>query len=243
MFENSYSKVGLSKLLYTDTDASKFRYSDFINWKKWVDDNNVIVPHWKEVEAYDDRYSSGHKIFETNSKVYGSFEDELDGLDGDEYIFYCIEKKSWLYAYCKNNKWDGKFRFKGINENSLMITLNEDFISKKVIKHKATKDKKAWEEEYYYIPPKSEEEVYKYYSSNKNLSFNKKSFEGMNNAIKFFKQIYETGEGYVLSQSFRKIVKNLSRNVDIDNEDKYNDLINKIQVNITLKHINIKKNI
>jgi hypothetical protein len=47
MFENSYSKIGKAGLLYTDTDASKFRYSDFINWKKWVDDNNVQVPHCK----------------------------------------------------------------------------------------------------------------------------------------------------------------------------------------------------
>lgn len=45
MYENSYSKVGLDQLLYTDTDASKFRYSRFIEWKKEIDDNNIQVPH------------------------------------------------------------------------------------------------------------------------------------------------------------------------------------------------------
>jgi hypothetical protein len=50
MFENSYSKVGLNELLYTDTDASKFRYKKFVEWKKWVDESNIQVPHWEEVE-------------------------------------------------------------------------------------------------------------------------------------------------------------------------------------------------
>ena len=36
MYENSYSKIGLDQLLYTDTDASKFRYNDFLKWNKWV---------------------------------------------------------------------------------------------------------------------------------------------------------------------------------------------------------------
>jgi DNA-3-methyladenine glycosylase II len=32
MFQNSYAKIGKANLLYTDTDASKFRYKDFITW-------------------------------------------------------------------------------------------------------------------------------------------------------------------------------------------------------------------
>jgi hypothetical protein len=234
MYENSYSKVGLSKLLYTDTDASKFRYKDFEVWKNWVDTNNIQVPHWKEVETYDSRYSD-HKIFVKGSKVFGSFEDELEDMNGDEYIFYCIEKKSWLYAYKTNGVWNSKFRFKGLNGDALLLSLNEDFIKNKIVKHKAKDNIEAWDEKVYYIEPHSEEEVYKYYVNNR-----QKSIES-GNEIKFFKQIYETGEGYVLTQSFRKIVKNLSRNVELDNEDKFNNLMNSIQVNITLKHINIKK--
>ena len=84
MFENSYSKVGLKELLYTDTDASKFRYKKFIEWKKWVDESNVQVPHWEEVEKIDARYKN-HKIYESGSKVFGSFEDELEDMKGDNY--------------------------------------------------------------------------------------------------------------------------------------------------------------
>jgi hypothetical protein len=234
MYENSYSKVGLSKLLYTDTDASKFRYKDFELWKNWVDKSNIQVPHWKEVEEYDERYKD-HKIFVSGSKVFGSFEDELEDMVGDEYIFYCIEKKSWLYAYKKDGKWNSKFRFKGLNGSALMLTLDEEFVKNKIVKHCAKENKPAWEEKIYYIEPYSEEKVYQYYVNNK-----QKSIED-GNEIAFYKQIFETGEGYVLTQSFRKIVKNLSRNVNIDDENKYNNLINNIQVNITMKHININK--
>lgn len=234
MYENSYSKVGLSKLLYTDTDASKFRHKDFINWKKWVDTKNIQVPHWKEVEAYDKRYAD-HKIFVSGSKVFGSFEDELEDMNGDEYKFYCLEKKSWLYSYKIENKWNSKFRFKGLNGSAIMLTLDEEFVKSKIIKHKATDVKPAYNETKYYIEPYSEEKVYQHYTKNKISSIEN------GNEIKFFKQIYETGEAYVLTQSFRKIVKNTKRNVGIDDEDKHNDLINNIQVNICMKHIKINK--
>jgi len=234
MYENSYSKVGLSKLLYTDTDASKFRHKDFINWKKWVDDKNIQVPHWKEVEVYDKRYSD-HKIFVSGSKVFGSFEDELEDMNGDEYKFYCLEKKSWLYSYKKDDKWNSKFRFKGLNGSAVMLSLDEEFVKSKIIKHKATEIKPAHNETKYYIEPYSEEKVYQHYTNNKISSIEN------GNEIKFFKQIYETGEAYVLTQSFRKIVKNTKRNVGIDDEDKHNDLVNNIQVNICMKHIQINK--
>ena len=107
MFENSYSKVGLDQLLYTDTDASKFRYKRFLEWKDWVDKENIQVPHWEEVELIDERYKN-HKIFESNSKVFGSFEDELEEMKGDKYTFYCLEKKSWLYDVDGHSK----YRFK-----------------------------------------------------------------------------------------------------------------------------------
>jgi hypothetical protein len=234
MYENSYSKIGLNKLLYTDTDASKFRYRDFINWKKWVDDNNVQVPHWKEVEDYDERYKN-HKIYSDNSKVFGSFEDELEDMVGDDYIFYCIEKKSWLYSYNKNNKWNSKFKFKGINGSARLLSLQEDFIGSKIVKHKAKDDIEAWDETVYFIKPNMDIDVYNYYTKN-----DEKAIEN-GNEISFYKQIFETGEGYVLTQSFRKIVKNTKRNVNIDDDKKFNDLINSIQVNINIKHINIKK--
>ena len=229
MFENSYSKVGLKELLYTDTDASKFRYKKFIEWKNWVDNENVRVPHWEEVELIDERYKT-HKIYETGSKVFGSFEDELEDMVGEKYTFYCLEKKSWLYDVDGHSK----FRFKGLNGAARMLTLEEDFIGKKIIKHKATDKKEACEEVKYYVKG-CEEDIHNYYQENRNTAIES------GNEVKFFEQIYATGEAYVLCNSFRKIVKNSAHNVELGNEGKYNNLMNKIQVNYMMKHINLNK--
>jgi len=230
MYEHSYSKVGLDQLLYTDTDASKFRYSKFVEWKKWVDENNVQVPHWKEVEDIDERYKN-HKIYEHGSKVFGAFEDELEDMVGDKYTFYCLEKKSWLYDVDGHSK----FRFKGLNGSAQLLTLEEDFIDKKTIKHKAKGDVPAYDEVKYFIKDDIEEDVHNFYQSNTANAIES------GNEVKFFEQIYTTKEAYVLCNSFRKIVKNSAHNVVLGNEDKYNNLMNRIQVNYMMKHINLNK--
>ena len=224
MFENSYSKVGLDQLLYTDTDASKFRYSRFIEWKNWVDTNNIQVRHWPEVELKDPRYKD-HRIYDSNSKVFGSFEDELEEMKGDNYIFYCLEKKSWLYAV--DNK--AKFRFKGLNDNAQILTLEEDFINRKISnKGKPNEAMKI------NITKGAERAVHKFYNNNKANAI------GNGNEVKFFEQIYKTGEAYLLCNSFRKIVKNSLRNVEVGQDDRYNVLMNSIQVNYMIKHIKPK---
>jgi len=230
MYDYSYSKVGLKDLLYTDTDASKFRHKKFIEWKEWVDNENIQVPHWQEVEKIDERYKN-HRIYETGSKVFGSFEDELEDSVGTDYVFYCVEKKSWLYSY------DGhaKFRFKGLNGDALLLTLAEDFIKAKTINHKSKDGKPSWDETKFFIEKEKELEVYNFAQNNKHLAI------GNNNELKFFEKIYTTGEAYLLCSSFRKIVKNSARNVELGNENKYNNLMNKVQVNYMLKKISLKK--
>lgn len=236
MYENSYSKVGKNNLLYTDTDASKFRYRHFLEWKNWVDSNNIQVPHWKEVEEVDERYKN-HKIFEYGSKVFGAFEDELEDYIGDNYTFYCLEKKSWLYGWEINGKWKAKYRFKGINGRAQLLTLEEPFIESKTIRHKATETKPEWNETKYSLIAESERDVYNYYNDNTHNNIE----EG--NEIKFFEKVYSTGTAYVLCNSFRKIVKNSSRNVDLESEEQFNNLMNKIQVNYIIKKIQLKNNV
>ena len=233
MYQNSYSKIGKASLLYTDTDASKFRYKDFITWKKWVDEKNIQVPHWAEVEKFDARYAN-HKIYDENSKVFGSFEDELEDAVGDDYLFYCLEKKSWLYAYKKDGEWHTKYRFKGLNGSAQMLTMQEPFIKAKTIEHKAKGDKEAWNELKYVVNPESEYDVYKYYLAHKANNIES------GNEISFFDKIYTTGTAYVMCNSFRKIVKNASRGVGIDDTSSFNSLMNKIQVNYMIKRIQIK---
>lgn len=233
MFDYSYSKIGLNKLIYTDTDATKIKHTDFLVWKKWVDDNNIIVPHWKEVEDYEPKYAT-HKIYDDNSKVFGSFEDELKDMIGDKYIFYCLEKKAWLYACSSNNTWDTKMRFKGLNEKALLLDLTEPFIKTRLINHRPKNDVSAWTETCYEIEDNMEEDVYNFYNENKHKYLTK------DNQISFFKQLYETGQAYVLVQSFDKIVKNNYKHVDINDKDKYNSHTNEIQLDISIKHFNIK---
>jgi hypothetical protein len=225
MYENSYSKVGLNQLLYTDTDASKFRYSKFLEWKNWIDTENIQVPHWGEVELVDERYKN-HKIYDENSKVFGSFEDELSGMIGDKYVFYCVEKKSWCYSV------DGKakFRFKGLNGSALLLTLGEAFVAERTIKHKNGDIEKKFE-----ISNGKEKDVYNFAINNKHLAIEN------GNEEKFFQQIFDTREAYVLCSSFRKIVKNNMRNVEMSDTGKYNQYMNRIQVNYMMKHISLKK--
>ena len=75
----------------------------------------------------DARYKN-HLIYDPNSKVFGSFEDELADYEGDDYLFYCLEKKSWSYSWAKKGDWKSKFKFKGINGRSQILTLKEDWI-------------------------------------------------------------------------------------------------------------------
>ena len=226
MYQNSYSKIGKDRLIYTDTDASKFRYSDFDKWNKWIQDENVIVPHWKEVEEYDARYKT-HLIYQPNSKVFGSFEDELQEYQGDEYKFYCVEKKSWLYAW-KNGEWESKFRFKGLNDNTLLLTLDEDFISHKTVNHKDGTSTHSW-----VIREGSDKIVDTYYNTNKHLFLGK-------NSISSFDKLHKEKQITVLVNSFRKIVKNSARNVGCDDESKFNQNFNKIEVHYSIKKITLK---
>lgn len=230
MYENSYSKIGLKELVYTDTDASKFRYSAMDKWCEWINTNNIQVPHWEEVEEFDERYKN-HLIYNPHSKVFGSYEDELEEMIGDEYKFYCVEKKSWAYCVKKDDKWKDKFKFKGINGRALMLTLQEPFIEEHIIK--SQKDKSLRIE--YKVKPDSEFEVYKWCEENKDRQIES------GNVLKFYEQIATTGEAYVMTNSFRKIVKNSLHSVECGDEEKYNALMNKIQVNYMMKRIRIKK--
>jgi hypothetical protein len=224
MYQNSYSKIGLDKLLYTDTDASKFPYSEMARWRDWIESNNVIVPHWREVEAYDRRYRT-HLIYEPNSKVFGSFEDELEEMQGDEYAFYCVEKKSWCYKAGNQTK----FKFKGINPKAIVVGAGElPFLKKKDVRNPKTKEI----ESVFKLEPNTQDQVYEYCENNKHLTLK-------NNAVEFFDKLYNTGEGYVFTNSFRRIVKNSLRSVELGDDDKYNGLMNSIQVNYTLKRVKI----
>jgi hypothetical protein len=237
MYENSYSKIGLDQLVYTDTDASKFRYSKLEEWRKWIVDNNVVVPHFPEVELIDERYKT-HLIYQPDSKVFGSFEDELEEMKGDNYRFYCVEKKSWSYEvfdadgnYVKDNGKDlTKFKFKGINGKAIILEMDEPFLAEQIIRKQNKTIHHKW-----ILKEDTEEEIYTYCEKNKHLAVE------AGNIGKFFDRLFEKGEAYVMTNSFRKIVKNSARDVGMGEEERYNENMNRIQVNYSMKHIQLKR--
>jgi len=195
---------------------------------------------WVGLEEIDPRYKN-HLIYQPDSKVFGSFEDELDELQGHHYRFYCVEKKSWAYEVLnednspKEELKEGKtvsiskFKFKGINGKAIMLNLDEPFVELK-----RTKKRDGEITERYIMKEDTELEVYTYCERNKHLAIEN------GNIGKFFDGLFEKREAYVLTNSFRKIVKNSARSVEMGDEEKYNDLLNCIQVNYSMKKITLK---
>ena len=232
MYDYIISKIGLKNLVYTDTDAVKTKYKDFEDWVKSVNDNNVIVPHWKDVEIYDNRYKN-HKIYEVNSKVFGSFEDELEDFkNGNNYLFYCLQKKTWFYGMDDKSK----FRFKGLSGNSILLNLNEEFIDITEIKHRknAKKGLERRTEKVYKLKDQFEDKImiYNYLNDNEHLNIK-------NNSKDLFDLLFLKREARILTSSFQKIIKNAKRNVILEDEERFNKYNNRISMRYTIKTITI----
>lgn len=213
MYENSYAIIGKDKLLYTDTDATKLRVADSDEWLEYATKTNV--PYWNEVLKYDKRYE-GHKIYDPNSKVFGSYEDELakmNKMEGNA-VFCCIQKKSWCYAKGANNK----FRFKGLNENNIILTGDEDFITLKNNKM--------------VLDVMKQKEINNFYNTSKdNLK---------NNVVDFYRDVYDNIDVLVLCRQFKKNVRNAKKYVGIDEVEKHNDMMNSVSIVYMIKKVKVK---
>jgi len=229
MYRNSYSLVGLKDLVYTDTDATKTTYDNFVLWKNKAKD--IIVPHWREVEEYDPRYAT-HKLYEPNSKVFGSFEDELEKCLSSDYEFYCVQKKSWCYRYGNKNK----FRFKGVNDRTIHMDKN-DFKNISWIERRDKKSREGVKTTTYHTNSSQADIIYEYIKSSKHKSLG----EGIN-ATNFFRELYTKKEGYVLCSSFRKHANNSALAIEdgLMDMNKTNAIYGCIEVVYSLKKIIIK---
>lgn len=121
MYEHMYSKMKRPELVYTDTDSNKVKLSVF---NRWVEEygKKIQVPHWKEIEEHDSRYKN-HNLYESGSKVFGSFEDEYKGKGMDLHYFIC--KKQYLSINKMDNS-KNKYTFKGIKDNDVILPDNFD---------------------------------------------------------------------------------------------------------------------
>lgn len=130
MYRHLYSKIGLKHMLYTDTDAGKFKNCYLKKYMKYA--CNTKVPHWPELELIDARYKD-HKLYNPNTKVFGSFENELK----DNNRFFCMQKKMWL---CYKEEKNGSFGYckwgaKGIGERSLILDSKINMSQKEYYKY------------------------------------------------------------------------------------------------------------
>ena len=213
MYDFSYARIGLSRLLYTDTDCCKFRHSYVQEFADRIRDENVVVPHWAEIEDIDAKYKT-HLIYQPGSKVFGALEDELEEDIGTEYVFYALAKKVWSYAWLVDGKWHHKTKLKGVNEHAFLLTGDEPIFgaNMKIVL--------------------SQRELWVWSMANQARSIAKCNFELM-------ERLWLHREARVLCSSFRKIVKNSRRNVAIDDVERHAALSNVIQVQFSVKHLKI----
>ena len=234
IYETGYKVIGLKDLVYTDTDSFKARASAFDRPDVKEYYSKAKVPVWADVHDFDDTYeryeNKEHPIYSDASKVFGSYEEELD--ENDFSVF--AQKKGYIIANTKiyNNldclysnlpKKDKRrdclhIGFKGVPTNSLMIDLNENFISKKTIQHADGKTTTS-----YIIEKENQKKAIDYFNENPKRQI-------QNNAIDFANKLYNNRCAFVLTTSFRKIVKTTKSS---------RDLANKIQVLAVLKKITI----
>lgn len=220
MYNNAYAVIGLDKCLYTDTDSLKFKKSELERPEVKQHYLNNLVPHWEEVEEVDPRYKD-YKLMNVNDKVFGSFEDELEG--GDINYFSVFQKKSWIainkdkYLKCiSENKFDEinkyyKIAFKGIKTESILLNGDENFITKFI-------DKKGTER-YEINDIKLANDYY-------NTSNNKIKYK----LIDFCKQLHENNTAKILCINIRRNIKNSNRNVTTEEIERFNKNNNTIQL-------------
>jgi hypothetical protein len=251
MYNTLLSKVGLDKCLYQDTDCLKFRVCDMNNWIEKY--SKQPVPHWADAGKYDKRYNENHPLYSEDSKVFGSFENELK----DNNKFILLQKKVWLVAKIENDKAVYiKTRYKGVNPKSLLLDTNEEFINKITKKYIMVDDKKKRvknddvnatiiETEYEVKQDYSDEKIFEWAYSNggdKEIGsdYDYKSKEGkICNQIKFFEDAYNNGYVFVLCNNLRRVVKNTNRNVSAEDSNKFNQYNNTVQLIYVVKKISV----
>ena len=221
MYENLMKPIGLNRLLYMDTDACKFRACDVPAWQ--LTHGDLIVPHWEDVEKYDARYKT-HKVYEENSKVFGSFENELK----DNNVSYFLQKKTWLTAKVDNGVATYiKCRFKGVNPNSYLLDGMEPFITKDNDKFEIISE---------------DVEVFKWCVDNKHkrIGSDYDNKEGaLLNQLNLYEKIFTNKHAYVLCNNIQRVVKNSRRNVSIEEEEKFNKSNNCIRARYMIKKIQL----
>jgi len=219
MYDDIISVIGKKNCLYMDTDSIQMTEENFNIWKAKAE--KEIVPHWEEVEQVDIRYKE-HKKYEEGTKVFGSFENELE----DNNINYYLQKKFHGHFMKNGDNIDYcKVRFKGVQRSSLFLTGNEDIITQKDDK---------------FIKNKTDKEINKFCFENKIMEIGADFSVGkgtIKNQYEFFEKLHIDKFCSVLCRGLKRVVKNSNRGVGIEETEKFNKNHNTVQATFTIKNI------
>ena len=214
--------------LYRDTDSGKFPKKLGEEVIKILKEREL--PHWKETELYDERLKYA-KIYNNDFKVFGSLEDELQEYNGIK-ISYFNKKKE----YCMITK-KGKVIMKGKGIKMSNLPLNEEKllelgVSKEIIKeYNIDKIKNALEKN---INEKSILEYHNIY--NKYLN-EERDWESV-----FYDLVVNKKPIFLLTNQFKKIVRNTKKNVKPCELYKMNVNANTIRMSYIVKCITPNNN-
>lgn len=212
IYDTLFAIVGKKDMVYCDTDAGKLTESAFNRADVQEYYKTAKVQAWDKAIVYDSRLGD-HLLYDENSKVYGSYEEELSA--NTESFF--LQKKGYVIIGDET-----KIGFKGVPKTALLLNGDESFMEGKVdtktgyVKYTINNQKKAID----------------YYNENTELQIQK-------NPKQFGGNIFKNRFQYVLTTSFRKIVKNTRQNVEKEDKDKF-IMNNTIQVVAIVKRITLK---
>ena len=199
MYEHAYSVLGKAACLYTDTDAIKCRLSDYeATLKPYFE--KTPVPHWPDAEKFDPNYKTAKLV---GAKVYGAFENELDGDMEDNAGLYIIAKKVWACVPRDGDVKKWKCKGKAITMKDIILT----------------------EEEKDELKTLQKESVLSYIRRAKKL-YRDKSRMVKNNPERFYESLLKQGKAYVLKSDIRKNVTQMSRQVEWDGENDPRKILN-----------------
>ena len=136
-----------------------------------------------------------------------------------------MQKKGYIIIGEKDD--DTKIGFKGVPKRALLLKGDEPFM-----KGKDFKDKEhGWIVKY---TIQNQKEAIDYFNEHKEKQI-------QNNAKEFGEILYKKRYAYVLTTSFRKIVKNTRVGVDKEDEARFQKMNNTVQVVAIVKRITLKE--
>ena len=220
IYDTLFAVVGKKDMVYCDTDAGKLTKRAFERADVQEFYKTAKVQAWDKAIEYDAKLED-HLLYDPDSKVYGSYEEELPPNKES----YFVQKKGYIILGEKDD--DTKIGFKGVPKRALLLNGDEPFM-----KGKDYKDKQhGWIVKY---TVQNQKEAIDYFNEHRERQI-------QHNAKEFGETLYKQRYAYVLTTSFRKIVKNTRAGVDREEEDKFQRMNNTVQVVAIVKRITLKK--